>query len=478
MNTYSYYAGEKDCARIVETALWVLENTGCELHHADARRLLAAAGCRVEGTRVRIPATLVREAIASVPREIAIYDREGQPALTLSAHSEETYFSAGIADQNRIDIKTGKKRPTTKWDAADAAVVVDALSHVQVACGLSCVADCPEQLADLWEAKMMLENTKKPFMLWNFEKANIDAQVAMCAAVAGSREAFLSKPFVICTECATSPLGHSEEAMEKFLYICELGLPIAYIGAPSIGGTGPMTAAGSFAVSLADSFVGLVLSQLIRRGNPFITTCFVDVMDMQSMAFTMSAPEFARNSAATAEIFRYLDLPYMAHLGCTDSPLFDQQAALDIATQIYAAVSAQSNLNFFLGYLESAMSSSLEALVYGDEVIGYCHRLLEPVAVNEEALAADVIAKVGPGGNFLGEEHTVRHFRENWMPRDVIRTSREKWEQEGALDLGARLNRRVCEILAVGPQHPLNEAVKAELDRIMATAEAALTEGR
>lgn len=463
---------EGQCREIVHAAFRVLERTGCNVHHEGAQKLLQDAGCRIDGIRVNIPTYLLEKAIRTAPSQITIYDREGNPALHLGAkNGKKSYFVAGLENQYRIDLETGEKRLTTKQDAAEAGLVIEALPNVDVACGLSCISDCTPQLADVYEVRMLLETTTKPLLIWNFEKDSIKTQVEMCAAVVGGLDKLLAKPFVIAGGAATTPLAHSEDALDKLLYMFELGLPTPYVAGTMLGGTAPVTLAGSFVIGLADTLVGLLLSQLVNEGCPFIGTCFTDLIDMKTMAFSFTNPELSLGQAASADIFRYLDMPFAVHLGCTDSPVFDQQAAFDIGIQIYTGILSGSNLNYFLGYLETAMSSSLESLVFGNEAIDYVRRIVEGVEVSTETLAEDVIDNVGPGGNFLGEEHTMKHFRENWVPTNFVRTSYDKWAADGKRDFKDRAKEKVKEILAQGPRKPLSPQVLAELDTIIERAE-------
>lgn len=462
---------EGQCGKIVSAAFRVLERTGCNVHHEGARNLLRDAGCRVDGVRVNIPTYLLEKAIRTAPSQITIYDREGAPALHLGARTGNSYFLAGLINQYRIDLMTGERRLTTKQDIADAGIVIDALPNVDVACGLGCIIDCNPNLADVYETRILLEKTSKPLLLWNYTLDSIKSQVEMCATVAGGMDNLQAKPFVILGTTSASPLAHVEDELEKLLYMFEQGLPTPYLASTMLGANAPVTLAGSFVTGLADTLVGLLLSQLLNEGCPFIGSFFTDMFDMRTMGCSHTGPEFSLGSAASADIFRYLDLPFAVNLGCTDSKVFDQQAAFDIGIQIYNGVLSGTNLNFFLGYLETAMSSSLEALVFADEVIDYSRRIIEGIEVSVETLAEEVINDVGPGGNFVTEEHTVDHFRETWIPTNFSRTSYEKWAADGSKDFATRANEKVKEILKQGPRKPLAPKVLAELDAIVAKAE-------
>ncbi|MGI6217417.1 MAG: trimethylamine methyltransferase family protein, partial [Coriobacteriales bacterium] len=295
---------EDQCAKIVESAISVLEKTGCRVKNARAKEILGSAGCKVEGDIVKIPSSLMHDAIASVPKEVSLYDREGNLAVTLSAHSDSRYIAPGISSPHRVDLETGKSRPSVRADIVQAAVLEDNLENIDVACSMTSISDCDESVKDVVETALMIENTHKPFMINSFSPKSVEAEVEMLAAVRGSEEALREKPYVLGSQTAVSPLGHTEESLDTFMSLVEHGIPTVYLGAPSMGATGPITIAGCYVATLADCFLGLLLSQLIYRGYPFVACAFVDVMDMRTMMFSFSAPEFALNSMASAEIFR------------------------------------------------------------------------------------------------------------------------------------------------------------------------------
>jgi trimethylamine--corrinoid protein Co-methyltransferase len=93
------------------------------------------------------------------------------------------------------------------------------------------------------------------------------------------------------------------------------------------------------------------------------------------------------------------------------------------------------------------------------------------VEVTEETLALDVIDQVGPGGHFLGEDHTLKHFRQNWVPKLLDRSTRGEWEAGGQLTLKDRAQAKVREILEQYQPAPLDEVTAAELEAVIQRAE-------
>lgn len=315
---------EDQCRMIYEAALHVMERTGCEVHNEKARQLLKNAGCRVDGIHVWIPPYVVEDALRTVPSQILVYDREGNPALHLGARNGKSYWAPGFENQYRIDRHTGEKKLTTQKDVYETGLVIDAMPNIDLCTGLAYVYDCKKMVADVYETRLLLETTTKPHWLWQFNLENLKAQIDMFAACAGGMDKFLAKPFVVAGAAASTPLAHADDSLEKVMYQWEVGIPAPYVTALMLGGTVPVTLAGGIVVGLADTFVGMVLSQLINRGCPYIAVSWVDMFDMSTMQISMTGPEISLGAAATADIFRYLNLPFVCHLGCTDAPVFDQ----------------------------------------------------------------------------------------------------------------------------------------------------------
>ena len=113
---------------IVDASYHILETIGVEVNNEEARNLLQDAGCTVEGTRVTIPRTVVAKALETVPAYIKIYDRNGNEAMDLGG--KNSYYGAGPTCPNFMDSRTGERRLSQKSDAAEAALVSDALPNI------------------------------------------------------------------------------------------------------------------------------------------------------------------------------------------------------------------------------------------------------------------------------------------------------------------------------------------------------------
>ena len=130
-----------------------------------------------------------------------------------------------------------------------------------------------------------------------------------------------------------------------------------------------------------------------------------------------------------------------------------------------------ANLVHDVGFLESGLTSSFEMLVTIDEVIAMINQIVKPVEITDETLALDVIHDVGPGGNFLAEEHTAQHFRtELWTPTIFERSPWDSWMGQKGRSLVERAALKVQDILEVHQPEPMDEAMEREIDAIVESA--------
>lgn len=114
------------------------------------------------------------------------------------------------------------------------------------------------------------------------------------------------------------------------------------------------------------------------------------------------------------------------------------------------------------------MSNSLAQIVICDEIIGWVRRFMEPLVVDEETLALELIERVAPLGDYLGEDHTLAHFHEDWYPGLFDQSNYDRWEKAGSLRLSEKAARRVDELLASHEVPDLPPEVVAQIDTLIA----------
>jgi trimethylamine--corrinoid protein Co-methyltransferase len=460
---------ESQLEELHSAALEILRRTGVDVLEEEARELLRTAGAKVDGSRVRIPPGLVEWALQTAPSQVVICNRNANPAMCLERR--KSYYGTGSDTKNIVDPYTGEKRSPAKADIANVAKLCDYLPNIDFVMCMGIAHDVTGSISDLHHFEAMVNNTKKPIVstAWNLD--NLKDIVEMAEIVAGGPEALRYNPFIVLYLEPISPLQLALEAMEKLLYMASKGLPFVWTPGQVGGATSPVTLAGALAQGNAEALSGLLIAQLKREGTPVIYGGCALPMDMVTTLAAYGAPEFMLSVAAWADLAHYYRLPVWGYAGCSDSKVFDQQAALEGAMNTLMATLSGQNLVHDVGYIESGITTSFEQLVSSNEVIGMAKQIAKGIEISEETLALDVIDKVGPGGHFLGEDHTLRHFRGNWFPELINRDNCESWVEKGEKTLGQRANEKVREILETHAPEPLPEEVKGKLKAIIERAE-------
>ena len=442
-----------------EASLEIMARTGMRFYDQEALGLFKEAGARIsDGNLVRIPPHLVEWALRTVPKNITIYDREGRRAMSLGGY--RSYFGVGSDCMYIYDPYTGERRRAVLDDVVNGVRLVDALSNLDFVMSMFMPDDVPVELYERYQMEVMLQESSKPIVFVGNEAASTIYAVEMAVAVVGGLESLQHYPFIINFVNTVSSFRHNKESVQRLLFAAERNLPTIYVPGNARGITAPITQAGALALGNAGQLAGLVLSQLKREGSPFIrSNPSGSTIDMRSMVSLYAAPERGPFGWDLAHHYR---VPIFGTAGCSDAKVFDAQAAAEAALTLFANVVSGANLIHDVGYLDCAMTGSLELVVFCDEIIGWLRRYLQGLEISEETLALDLIDEVGPDGHFLETKHTLRHVREDWCPTVFDRLNYHQWAANGATKLQQKANQKVRDILESHRAEPLpNDAIEA-----------------
>lgn len=461
---------QEQMKEVHSASLMILEDVGTLVHHDEALALLKKAGAYIEnGNRVYLPGSLVEWAIRRAPSRIAIYDRNGKPAMLLEGYN--SFFGTGSDCPSIVDTFTGVKRRFLYQDVEHAVTLCDALPNIDFVMSMGLISDVRKEVSYQHEYAVMLRNTTKPQTITAADKESLDDIAHMAAAAVGGMETLSRKPLFVLYDEPSSPLQHSDTALEKLLYMAEHRFPTNYSPGMMAGATGPITMAGAIAQANAEILTGLVIHQLKNPGAPFVFGAGMSPMDLVSMQPTYSAPEAMMEQAGICDMARYYQLPSWGFAGCSAAKLPDEQAVMEATNYIMMAALCGTNLTHDVGYLEFGLTYSFDLLVMCNEFIGQVRRLQSGIIVDKEHLAVDAVRRVGPGGHFLGDEHTFSHFRENWKPDLTDRNTYESWLSSGGTTMGQRTKTRIQHILDTHQPEKVSPAVDKEIDRIIDLSE-------
>ncbi|MFK7943820.1 MAG: trimethylamine methyltransferase family protein, partial [Paracoccaceae bacterium] len=240
------------------------------------------------------------------------------------------------------------------------------------------------------------------------------------------------------------------------------------------GAMAPVSVAGTLTQVLAEVMAGVAYSQLIKPGAPVIFGAFVMSIDMNSGAPTFGTPEASKILYGAGQLARRMNLPYRSGGGLCGSKLPDAQAAYETSNTLNAAL--LGGVNFMLhscGWLEGGLVSSFEKFVMDADQLGVLHSIAAGVDVSENAQAMDAIREVGPGGHFLGCEHTQANFKDAfWRTQVLDYKPFETWADEGARDTAQLASARVARMLSEYEAPAIDPAVDEALQAYMAERKA------
>jgi len=457
---------EAQIVRIYQTSLRILDEVGVRVNLSKAVDILAGAGARVKDKNVvEIPSFLVEGAVRSAPSNVTLYNRKKEPVMELGAR--RIYFGTGTDLPKTVDLVTREIRDTKAEDIVASTVISDAAPNIDFIASYGLPRDIPPGLHYIRCFQLEVENSVKPIFFTAGSLQDLLVIQDMAAAVAGSRQDLARYPFLIQYSEPTSPLTHSEEAVSKLICCAENRIPINYTPALLAGSTGPVTLAGALAVSVAEALSGLVIHQLVNKGAPIITGVVASSMDMLKATITYAAPEFRLTHSAYADLFHHLGLPIWGTAGCSDAQFPDLQAGAEYGFTLLNAALDGCNLIHDCGYIGQGFVASPEMILFADEVIALVKRYMRGFELEEEHLAMDVIRKVGPGGHFLSEKHTLDHFmKEHWRPAFFNRENLANWIKKGKKTVDQKLIDKALEILKSHKPEPLPHGIKESLDRI------------
>lgn len=289
----------------------------------------------------------------------------------------------------------------------------------------------------------------KPFMggVLGAEAANESIEAA--SIVFGSKEEMANKPPFIGFLCSRSPLSYDDRMLSAMMTYARAGLPQLVSALSIAGATGPVTMEGTLVVQNAEVLAGIALIQLVREGAPVVFAGQSTSAAMRYGSLSIGTPEMAINTAATAQLARFYNLPSRSGGALTDSKICDSQAGSEsMMGQLMATL---SGINFVLhsaGILETYMVASYEKFILDDDNCGKCKRIKMGENITRERLAVDLISEVGPGGEYLTNDHTFRNFRsEFYQPIIEERGNFGTWQKSGALPIEKKANAKWKEIL-------------------------------
>lgn len=470
---------EDDIRKVHFAVLEVLAEVGVRVEYRPALELFRDSGARVDFEKrlVSIPEHLLRKALSTAPSAFILYAKSRE--WDIHVDLDRIYTIGGSCALEVLDLD-GVRRKATLKDLADLTRLQDALENLHIMHSLVVPQDIPQPGFERIMFATVIKNTSRNFYSQGQGGRSIRDQVEMAAVIQGSTEEVRRRPIFTIVCCLISPLVQSAERVEELMASARFGIPL-YIEVDNMAGaTAPVTIAGALVEECANVLCGITLAQLANPGCPCIFSIASGILNMTNGQYSGAAPETGLLHAATAQMARFYGLPFQGGTGI-DATIPDAQAGYERALQVLTNALAGTNfIHLSVGMMEQMLLASYEQCIIDDEILGAAFRIARGVEVNQETLAVEALREVGPGGNFLAHEHTVRNLRrEFWFPKVTNRETYPGWMAAGGKDMRQRANERARHILATHHPRPLTSEQEQEIDRIAQAAQQwAVSHGR
>jgi len=415
----------------------ILFSTGIRVDSSEAKKIFRKAGTAIEkNDRIFLSRELIDWAIKTTPSDFKIYNRSGKVAFNLGAnHLDKTRFGIGVTNTHYQEPGSGKVIKFLRKHMKVSTRLGDVLPNFDVISTIGIPSDVSPELSDLYDVLDMYANTEKPLIILILKDNTISKVFDLLEHLHGK---ISGKPFILPYINPVTPLILNDSTVEKMIATVQRGLPVIFSNYSMYGATTPYSSAGTIALLNAELLAGLVLSQLIKEGAPIMLGSLPAGFDMSAMISTYTPQSFLMNLAC-AEMMEYYRIPHCGTSGSANGWGPDLHASSALWMNHLTSCLGKVGLAPFVGSNFDSLVFSPTSAVYADRIIKMAKDFASGFLMDEKSAVLDEINSVGPGGNFLTSESTLKNYRKEIEDNPVWPgITLEKWMNEGnpkAIDL-------------------------------------------
>ncbi len=451
---------------IHDGAMRILEEIGIEFLNEESLEIFKEAGCKVDGTNVRMGRDWVMEMIGKAPASFEIAARN--PAHNITLGDGHILFGNVSSPPNYYDLEIGRKVSGNREQCANLLRLTQYFNCIHFAGGY------PVEPVDIHPGVRHLDVlfdkltlTDKVMHAYSLGKERVEDVMEMVKIANGiTEEEFRQKPYMYTNINSTSPLKHDIPMIDGCLRCVRRGQAVVVSPFTLAGAMAPVTMSGAVALSLAEALSAIALFQYVAPGAACVIGTFTSNVDMKSGAPAFGTPEYMRATQMTGQMARFYGLPMRASGVCAAN-VPDGQAMWETSNSLWSAVQSGTNMVYHAaGWLEGGLIASPEKFIMDCEVIQMIQRYFEPAIVDTspDSIAVETIAEVGPNGHYFGVQHTQDRYEEAfYSPFLSDWRNFEAWELAGGVWTAERAHSMFKEIIANFEEPPMDIAVREEL---------------
>ncbi len=451
-------------------SLKILEEMGMDFMSEEARGLLKDAGAEVKNgdARVRFDPEMVLQQIKSAPEQFTMHARN--PEHSIQIGGDYMAFGNISSPPNASDLDNGRRTGNTK----------DYQNLLRLSQYFNCInfiGGYPVEPIDRHVSTRHLESVRDMIFLTDktiygycTDRTRIRDGIEM-ARIARQidREQLQREPSIMSVINTNSPLLFDGEMLNGIIELSSQNQVACITPFTLAGAMAPVTLAGALAQQNAEALAGMVMTQVVRPGAPFIYGGFTSNVDMKSGAPAFGTPEYMKGAIIGGQLARRYKVPYRTSNVCAANTV-DAQAAYESVFSLWGVVMGGGNLvKHAAGWMEGGLVASFEKFVLDVDLIQMVTKFLEPLVIDDSTLALDAIRDVGPGGHFFGTQHTIDRFATAfYSPLISDWRNFESWEEAGKPDAMQKANTLWKQALDEYQEPPLEPAIRDEVNDFVA----------
>ncbi len=457
--------------KIHDATLWIIEKVGVRFPSEKALEIWSANGAVVERNKmiVRAKGELIEKALKTSPPSYHLAARD--PLQDLPLDGNHVFVGTDGCGVEVIDIKTGVRRTSNLQDVKDISRIADATEEIAFHWVPVSAQNMPPETRGLHEIKAIWENSTKHVQTESiYSEREAQAAIEMAAMIVGGKNQLRQRPVLSLMQCSAPPLGHDGGSIEAALVAAEYGLPTGFMTMAANLTTGPATLAGNLAVGNAEVIAGTALIQLAHPGAPVFYAAAQTSSDLRSGAYTGGGPEDFLYGAATNILSDFYNIPLSMGSFATGAKEPNWQAGIENSLSTFMASVVMSDMLLGVGFLHGSRIWSYAEMMMDCEIFDIVRQMMKGIIVDDEALALDTIAVVGPGGNFLSQKHTLKHMRDLFLPQFMDRRPFSEWETKKDDARDWALAKALIKLETHQPD-PLDDGIKSEMSKVISSLE-------
>ena len=468
MQTRIRILNQNELEGIHEKSLYILANTGMRIDTHKGRTILLEAGAIQKNANILTFSTeLVEKAIQSVPRQFMLGGRRDGWSFQVNC-GDNTLCLDGEGTMV-IDPESNEVRPALYRDWLDITRLADYCDEVGIYWSMVTAADGGNSMAEF------VDTTAATFR--NFSKHVQDPFVSADQApwfleilqtIFGDRETIINQHPYSTLLCPQSPLILEAEYTDAYLALEGWNIPVAVMPMALMGATAPASMLGTLIQCNCEVLATLCLIQANEPGTPFIYAPALTLMDPRTGRYFCGGVENAVMNSAAIELARFYGFPVMGSGFGSDVFKPSTQGGYERAMNTLLPLLAWPDILIGPGLLGGDMILSMDQFMADLEIYRMSKQIRRGISTEKHKWLEKVIEVVGPGGNYLMEETTIKAVRgsEWYLPQLGAHDSYETWLENGSKSLADDIKQELDRILASHRPLPLPEEVEKELAQI------------